>query len=46
MRGFRNIVVHRYGKIDYRLVFSLLDEQLGDFSEFIGEVETFLREQV
>jgi len=43
MRGFRNIVVHRYGKIDDHLVFSLLNEQLGDFSEFIEEIETLLR---
>jgi len=43
MRGFRNIVVHRYGRIDDSLVFSLLNEQLGDFSEFIEEIETLLR---
>ena len=43
MRGFRNIVVHRYGKIDDRLIFSLLNEQLGDFSEFIEEIEALLR---
>ena len=43
MRGFCNIVVHRYGKIDDRLVFSLLNEQLGDFSKFIEEIEALLR---
>jgi uncharacterized protein YutE (UPF0331/DUF86 family) len=43
MRGSRNIVVHRYGKIDDRLIFSLLNEQLGDFSEFIGEIEALLK---
>jgi uncharacterized protein YutE (UPF0331/DUF86 family) len=43
MRGFRNIVVHRYGKIDDRLVFSLLNEHLGDFSEFIEEIESFFK---
>jgi uncharacterized protein YutE (UPF0331/DUF86 family) len=43
MRGFRNIVVYRYGKIDDRLVFSLLNEQLGDFSKFIEEIEALLR---
>jgi uncharacterized protein YutE (UPF0331/DUF86 family) len=42
MRGFRNIVVHRYGKIDDRLVFSLLNKHLGDFSEFIEEIESIL----
>jgi uncharacterized protein YutE (UPF0331/DUF86 family) len=43
MRGFRNIVVHRYGKIDDRLVYTLLNEHLGDFSEFIEEIEILLR---
>lgn len=33
-------MVHRYGKIDDRLVFSLLNEHLGDFSEFIEEIES------
>jgi len=42
MRGFRNIVVHRYGKIDDQLAFTLLHEESGDFAEFIGEIETFL----
>jgi uncharacterized protein YutE (UPF0331/DUF86 family) len=42
MRGFRNIVVHRYGKIDDKLAFNLLHEESGDFAEFIGEIETFL----
>jgi len=32
MRGFRNIVVHRYGTIDDALAFSLLQENIGDFS--------------
>jgi len=43
MRGFRNIVVHRYGRIDDRLAFSLLHEQLPDFAVFIKAVEKFLR---
>ncbi|MFA5269564.1 MAG: DUF86 domain-containing protein [Methanoregula sp.] len=42
MRGFRNIVVHRYGTIDDDLAFQLLKENIGDFSLFIAEIETFL----
>jgi uncharacterized protein YutE (UPF0331/DUF86 family) len=38
MRGFRNIVVHRYGRIDDSLAFHLLREQLGDFADFIEEI--------
>jgi uncharacterized protein YutE (UPF0331/DUF86 family) len=41
MGGFRNIVLYRYGRIDDSLVFSLLNEQLADFSEFIEEIETY-----
>jgi len=42
MRGFRNIVVHRYGAIDDALVFHLLKENIEDFSFFVAEIETFL----
>ena len=41
MKGFRNIVVHRYGKIDDRLAFDLLKEHLNDFADFIDEIEKF-----
>ena len=39
MRGFRNIVAHRYGTIDDDLAFHLLMENIGDFSLFITEIE-------
>ena len=42
MRGFRNIVVHRYGTIDDALAFRLLNENIGDFSLFTGEIESIL----
>jgi len=43
MKGFRNIVVHRYGKIDDQLAFDLLTAQLNDFADFIDEIEKFLQ---
>jgi len=43
MKGFRNIVVHRYGKIDDRLAFDLLTAHLNDFADFIDEIEKFLQ---
>ena len=43
MRGFRNIIVHRYGVIDDALAFHLLRENIGDFSLFVAEIETFLK---
>lgn len=42
MKGFRNIVVHRYGSIDDKLAFETLQEHLEDFQEFIQQVEDFL----
>jgi len=43
MKGFRNIVVHRYGKIDDQLAFDLLTAHLNDFADFIDEIEKFLQ---
>lgn len=45
MRGFRNIVVHKYGKIDDKLAFTLLKENLLDFYAFIKRVEAFLENE-
>lgn len=42
MRGFRNIVVHRYGRIDDRIAFELLQRNLQDFEEFRTVIEEFL----
>lgn len=42
MRGFRNIVVHRYGTIDDVLAFHLLQENIGDFFLFTAEIENIL----
>ncbi|MGE4375653.1 MAG: DUF86 domain-containing protein [Methanoculleus sp.] len=43
MKGFRNIVVHRYGAIDDAIAFSILTERIGDFALFRQEVERFLQ---
>ncbi|WP_235855677.1 type VII toxin-antitoxin system HepT family RNase toxin [Methanofollis fontis] len=43
MKGFRNIVVYRYGVIDDALTFSILQEHIGDFALFRQEIEAFLR---
>lgn len=42
MRGFRNIVIHRYGAIDDALAFQLLKENIGDFSLFTADIEKIL----
>lgn len=34
MRGFRNIIVHEYGRVDEKIVYEMLTKRLKDFSEF------------
>ncbi|TKJ27230.1 MAG: hypothetical protein CEE41_00390 [Hadesarchaea archaeon B3_Hades] len=43
MKGFRNILVHRYGKKDDKLVYTFLTQNLGDFAEFEKQVKKYLR---
>lgn len=43
MKGFRNIVAYRYGRIDDELAFSILNEHIKDFSLFRDEIEQFLQ---
>ena len=42
MKGFRNIVVHRYGRIDDAIAFSILQAHLNDFAAFREAIEQFL----
>ncbi|MBA7625277.1 hypothetical protein ES703_32704 [subsurface metagenome] len=42
MKGFRNILVHRYGKKDDKLVYTFLTQNLGDFAEFENQVKKYL----
>lgn len=45
MKGFRNILVHRYGEIDDKLAFNLLKEQSRDFYVFLKRIEVFLENE-
>ena len=38
MKGFRNILVHEYGRIDNALVFAMATRRLRDFNAFKTEV--------
>jgi uncharacterized protein YutE (UPF0331/DUF86 family) len=42
MKGFRNIIVHRYAGIDDRLSYEFFSEKLVDFEEFIGKRTDFI----
>jgi len=39
MTGFRNIVAHDYEKINYDIVFDVLNNRLGDIKDFISAVK-------
>lgn len=38
MKGFRNILVHEYGRIDDEIVYQATKTRLGDFADFKREV--------
>lgn len=43
MKGFRNILVHRYGGIDDRLAYEFLIENLQDFDAFIMKITDYIK---
>lgn len=45
MKGFRNIIVHRYAGIDDRLSYEFFSEKLTDFDEFIMRINDFIKMQ-
>ena len=42
MKAFRNILVHRYGRVDDDIVFRTLAEEMADFDQVIKETLAFL----
>lgn len=38
MKGFRNILVHEYGRVDDRIVFDIIVNRMGDFEVFKQEI--------
>ena len=42
MMGLRNILVHEYLKVDRRLVYQIIQNDLDDFAKFIKAVSKFL----
>jgi len=43
MKGFRNILVHKYGDIDDKIAYENVRTGLKNFNEFIDEIEKFLK---
>jgi len=45
MKGFRNILVHRYGKINDEISYTIINENIDDFYKFIEEIEKFIEQK-
>ena len=45
MASFRNMLVHRYEKIDDELVFGIFRERLDDFDLFVSHVKSWIERQ-
>ncbi len=45
MKGFRNILVHRYGYVDDEIVYHNLTSYMDDFYEFENAVKSYLKKQ-
>ncbi len=42
MAQFRNLLVHRYGKIDTKRIFIIMSEDLGDMKEFVRKILNYI----
>ena len=38
MKGFRNLLVHEYGRIDDEIVYDMVRNRLSDFTDFKKEI--------
>ena len=43
MKGFRNILVHRYGHVDDEIVYRILSMGLNDFYDFEKQIDRYLK---
>ncbi|PKM83594.1 MAG: DUF86 domain-containing protein [Firmicutes bacterium HGW-Firmicutes-13] len=44
MAKFRNRLVHLYWKVDTEIIFSILQNNMGDFDEFLSKLNEFINE--
>lgn len=43
MTGFRNVIAHDYEKVDYDIVYDILQNKLKDIEEFVLAIKDYLR---
>ena len=44
--GFRNLLVHQYGRVDDSVAYTSLRDESGDFYEFLEEIEKFITSKI
>jgi len=45
MKGFRNLLVHKYGGIDDEIVYEMISQNLTDFEKFKNEILNFINKK-
>lgn len=45
MKGLRNILAHRYGKVDDTIVYEILSERIRDFNKIVRAIERHFSER-
>lgn len=43
MKGFRNVLVHRYDQVNDHLAYETMSENIGDFAKFEKEIRKYLQ---
>lgn len=46
MVGLRNLLVHQYGKLDRKIIYKILQENIADLEEFQKEICKFLKNKI
>lgn len=46
LTGFRNLLVHQYGRVDDSIAYRSLRDESGDFYEFLEEIENFITSKI
>ena len=46
MKGFRNILIHRYGHVDDNIVYHNLGRCMNDFYDFENAVKLYLKKMI
>lgn len=43
--GVRNILVHQYESVDPKIIYKIIQKDLGDFDEFVSQISVWLKKE-